>query len=285
LAVDRVNARTRHDGPVHNPGLRRAPAQRRSAERFDRILDAAAVLLDERGYEQLSTREVAARAEVPIGSVYRFFSNKRALVEALADRNLEEYAVRVHRRITAADAAYAAEAAHAAGAGETRDARDAAARGPAFPAWSAAVSVVVDEYVAMLRAVPGFARVSFAGPGAGPDLNDRANRTVAARLGALLAGPLGLDPADERLRVAFAVGVEAADALLKLAFRADPAGDPEIVAETKFLLLAYLERAFPDRDRAGAGPYAPAADRSAAPVGVAAAALGPAEPGPRPPGC
>jgi AcrR family transcriptional regulator len=256
LAWNRVNARTRHDGPVHNPGLRRAPAQRRSAERFDRILDAAAVLLDERGYEQLSTREVAARAGVPIGSVYRFFSNKRALVEALADRNLEEYAIRVRRRV-AEDAA----------------ADVAAARGPAFPAWSAAVSVVVDEYVAMLRAVPGFARVSFAGPAAGPDLNDRANRTVAARLGALLAAPLGLDPADERLRVAFAVGVEAADALLKLAFRADPAGDPVIVAETKLLLLAYLERAFVGRAGPGAGPYA----ASAAPFAVAAS--GPADAG------
>jgi AcrR family transcriptional regulator len=254
---------------VHTPGLRRAPAQRRSAERFGRILDAAAVLLDERGYEQLSTREVAARAGVPIGSVYRFFSNKRALVEALADRNLEEYAIRVSRRIITA------------GAGET------AAEGSAFPAWSAAVSVVVDEYVAMLRAVPGFARVSFAGPAPGPDLNDRANRTVAARLGALLAAPLGLDPADERLRVAFAVGVEAADALLKLAFRADPAGDPAIVAETKLLLLAYLERAFAGRERPGAGPYVPAAAHSAAPavapVAVAAAVSGPAEPGHRPP--
>ena len=59
--------------------------QRRSAERLARILDACAELLDETGYEELSTRAVAVRAGVPIGSVYRFFGNKRALADALAD--------------------------------------------------------------------------------------------------------------------------------------------------------------------------------------------------------
>ncbi len=48
-----------------NTNLRRAPVQQRSAERLARILDACAELLDETGYEQLSTRAVAARAEVP----------------------------------------------------------------------------------------------------------------------------------------------------------------------------------------------------------------------------
>ncbi|MFE7516664.1 TetR/AcrR family transcriptional regulator, partial [Streptomyces sp. NPDC057540] len=36
------------------------------------------------------------------------------------------------------------------------------------------------------------------------------------------------------------VGVETADALVRLAFRADPAGDPALVAETRCLLHAYL---------------------------------------------
>lgn len=37
--------------------------------------------------------------------------------------------------------------------------------------------------------------------------------------------------------------MEAADALLQLAFHTDPAGDPRIVAETKVLLHAYLAQA------------------------------------------
>ncbi|MGO4760328.1 TetR/AcrR family transcriptional regulator, partial [Streptomyces sp. 2MCAF27] len=87
------------DGGVPIPPLRRAPVQRRSAERLGRILDACAELLDETGYEDLSTRAVAERAGVPIGSVYRFFSNKRAMAEALAHRNLDQYAARVTERL------------------------------------------------------------------------------------------------------------------------------------------------------------------------------------------
>src|SRR3954447_23385478 len=45
--------------------LRRAPVQRRSAERLTRILDACADLLDEVGYDTLSTRAVAPRGRRP----------------------------------------------------------------------------------------------------------------------------------------------------------------------------------------------------------------------------
>lgn len=39
---------------------------------------------------------------------------------------------------------------------------------------------------------------------------------------------------------ALLVAVEAADAVLKLAFRADPAGDPRLIAECKQLVHRYL---------------------------------------------
>lgn len=202
--------------------LRRAPVQRRSAQRLARILDACAEVLEETGYEDLSTRAVAGRAGVPIGSVYRFFPNKRAMAEALARRNLDAYADRITARLTA----------------------------PAHTPlpWRHAMDVVVDEYLAMKRTVPGFALVEFTVPA--PSASRQANYEVADRLLALFAGPLGLDPDDERLRTAFLVGVETADALLQLAFRTDPAGDPALVTETKLLLRAYLARYL---DGAGAG--------------------------------
>ncbi|MYU48231.1 TetR/AcrR family transcriptional regulator, partial [Streptomyces sp. SID7803] len=46
---------------------------------------------------------------------------------------------------------------------------------------------------------------------------------------------------DDLLR-AILVCVEAADALLKLAFRSDPSGDGAIVDETRELIHAYLAR-------------------------------------------
>ncbi|MFF3255396.1 TetR/AcrR family transcriptional regulator [Actinacidiphila glaucinigra] len=208
---------------VHSSGngLRRVPVQQRSAERFARILDAAAAILDEGGYEELSTREVAARAGVPIGSVYRFFSNKRAMADALARRNLDTYLAGVTDRLDALGA-------------------DRGAAG----GWRRLIDVVVDQYVAMRRTVPGFALVSFAGPAPGPAVNDLANHLVADRLRALLIAPLGSAGVavtdDRRLRTAFVVGVEAADALLKMAFRADPQGEAALIAETKVLLRAYL---------------------------------------------
>lgn len=186
--------------------LRRAPVQQRSTERLERILDACAQLLDEAGYERLSTRAVAARAGVPIGSVYRFFADKRAMADALAHRNLDDFLGRTAARLAAPEA----------GTG-----------------WRAAVEILVDEYTAMKRTAPGFALLDFGVPG-------ESNHDLAERLPALLGDRLPADPQQPRVRLALTVAVEAADAALQLAFRTDPAGDPQLVAETKQLLLAYL---------------------------------------------
>ncbi|MEU6929873.1 TetR/AcrR family transcriptional regulator [Streptomyces sp. NPDC046374] len=190
--------------------------QQRSAERLARILDACAELLDEAGYEQLSTRAVAARAGVPIGSVYRFFGNKRALAAALAHRNLDRYAARIAARLDVlpADGDHAVTAV-------------------------GLVDAVLDEYIAMKRTVPGFARVDFGIPAPGEAGEEHPNQLVADRICGLLAAPLGRS-ADEALRRKVLVGVEATDALLQLAFRADPSGDPALIAETRALLRSYL---------------------------------------------
>ncbi|MBU3863287.1 TetR family transcriptional regulator [Streptomyces sp. 4503] len=227
------------DGGVPIPPLRRQPVQRRSTERLGRILDACAELLDEISYEELSTRAVAERANVPIGSVYRFFSNKRAMAEALAHRNLDEYAARITRRLAASDSG------PDSGPGSGPDGGGG---------WREAMDVVVDEYLAMKRGAPGFALIEFGNPVPATARPQRPNHLVADRLRMLLTdrlasgGPGGTgdnggdEAADERLRVAFLVAVETADALLRLAFRVDPEGDPAIVAETKELLRAYLAR-------------------------------------------
>ncbi|MFG2891728.1 TetR/AcrR family transcriptional regulator [Streptomyces sp. NPDC048248] len=204
--------------------LRRVPVQRRSAQRLARILDACAELLEETGYEDLSTRAVAGRAGVPIGSVYRFFPHKRAMAEALARRNLDAYADRITARLSAS----------------------------AEPlAWRHAMDVVLDEYLAMKRTVPGFALVEFTVPA--PQESRQANYEVADRLRELFAGRLGLDATDEGLRTAFLVAVETADALLQLAFRTDPGGDPAIITETGHLLRAYLGRYLDDGPAGGSG--------------------------------
>jgi AcrR family transcriptional regulator len=54
------------------------------------IIDAAAQVLTEDGYDGASTNRIAARAGVGIGSVYRYFADKEELVEAVVDRVTEQ---------------------------------------------------------------------------------------------------------------------------------------------------------------------------------------------------
>ncbi|MFF4982083.1 TetR family transcriptional regulator [Streptomyces sp. NPDC001046] len=194
--------------------LRRAPVQRRSAERLTRILDACADLLDEVGYDALSTRAVAQRAGVPIGSVYRFFGNKRQMADALAQRNLERYTVRVAQRLE--------------GAGVEGG-------------WRGAVDAVLDEYLEMKRTAPGFSLVDFGNQIPVGARQAEPNHRVADRLTELLAGRLGREP-DEDLRRVFLVAVETADTLVHLAFRLAPEGDPKVIEEARQMLRAYLAR-------------------------------------------
>ncbi|WP_133913558.1 TetR family transcriptional regulator [Streptomyces sp. NBC_00582] len=194
--------------------LRRAPVQRRSAERLTRILDACADLLDEVGYDALSTRAVAQRAGVPIGSVYRFFGNKRQMADALAQRNLERWSERVTERLK--------EARH----GD----------------WRAVMDAVLDEYLAMKRTAPGFSLVDFGNQIPVGARQAEPNHRVADRLADLLSAHLDRTP-DDDLRRTFLIAVETADTLVQLAFRVDPEGDAKVIAEMRELLRAYLGRA------------------------------------------
>ncbi len=64
----------------------RLPKQARSRKRFDRILEAAAALFAEIGYDAVTTDDIAARADTSVGGLYRFFPDKLAIFHALADR-------------------------------------------------------------------------------------------------------------------------------------------------------------------------------------------------------
>ncbi|MER7207382.1 TetR/AcrR family transcriptional regulator [Streptosporangium sp. NPDC000239] len=214
---------------VSGETLRRRPAQRRSLERVERMLDECARLLDEVGYDALTTKEVARRAEVPIGTFYQFFPDKQGLARALALRNLDAFLGRVTARLT-----------------EVR-----------LSDWTEMVDLAIDEFVAMKRTTPGFAVVDFGEvlltPG-GPALEGtertldtalRNNVVVADRLKAIIIDLLGV-PGGRGLDRALIVAVEAADAVLKLAFRAQPGGDPELIGECKRLVRRYLSAHLPD---------------------------------------
>jgi AcrR family transcriptional regulator len=195
--------------------LRRTPVQVRSVAKVARMLDACAEIVDEVGYEALSTTLIAEKAEVAIGSVYQFFPDKRAIVAALTQRNVEAYVRRLADRLSSG--------------GLTR--------------WVEAVDVALDEYIDMHRHVPGFRTLHF---GDVVDLNlldpDRDNNAVIVdHLGTVLERQFGL-ARDDRLEFALAMAVEMADALVTAAFRYNVDGDERILAETKEIIRDYLDR-------------------------------------------
>jgi AcrR family transcriptional regulator len=75
---------TRKRRPSLKP--RKQPTQARSSETVNVILEAAARILETRGFAGYTTNAVAERAGVSIGSLYQYFPNKDALTAALIDR-------------------------------------------------------------------------------------------------------------------------------------------------------------------------------------------------------
>jgi AcrR family transcriptional regulator len=61
----------------------RVPKRARGKQRVAELLEAAAAVFAEKGYEAATMTEIAARAGAPIGSLYQFFPVKEALADAL----------------------------------------------------------------------------------------------------------------------------------------------------------------------------------------------------------
>lgn len=70
--------------------MRRQPQQARSIERVNHILNVADEVFSEMGFEAATTIEIAARAKISVGSLYRFFPDKVAILKALAACYLEQ---------------------------------------------------------------------------------------------------------------------------------------------------------------------------------------------------
>jgi len=195
--------------------LRRVPVQGRSVARVARMLDACAELVDEVGYEQLTTTLLAERAGVAIGSIYQFFPDKRAVVQALTLRSLEAYLQRISGRLSSAT----------------------------FTHWWDGVDAAIDEYIDMHRTVPGFRTLHF-GDVVDVHLLDEErdnNAVIASALVGLLVTDLDMQSGPD-VEFAVMIAVEAADALIQVAFRRDPNGDPRVLAEAKSLIREYLQR-------------------------------------------
>jgi len=69
---------------------RREPLQQRSLARAQQILDVTARLLDEVGFDALTTILIARDMGISVGTLYHYFPNKHAIMYAMAEQWLRE---------------------------------------------------------------------------------------------------------------------------------------------------------------------------------------------------
>lgn len=194
--------------------LRNTPVQARSRERLALLLSTADTLLATEGAEALTTTRIAADAGVALGSLYHFFEGKEGIVEALALRYWRSF----EDRVTALADADAAE--------------------PVADPVAAVVTTLADA----LRSEPGFLALWYGGLRTVRvrDVTRPVRGGFARQIGRILA--VHWPDADPALHARAAeMVVRTGDALLRDAFRLDPAGDADLLAETQVLLGAYLD--------------------------------------------
>lgn len=178
--------------------LRNEPVQARSTARLAGLLDAAAAVVDELGYERLTTAMVAERADASIGTVYRYFPDRIAVLQALAARNLE----RTLAKVTA----------------ELADTKHAN--------WADALGAGIGVLVQAFRGEPGFRSLRVGDViDLRPNPNERTyNSIVAEAMLTALAERFGI-PVTTQSRFDFEVAIEISDALAARAFTFDPQGE------------------------------------------------------------
>jgi AcrR family transcriptional regulator len=195
--------------PRRRRSVRTEPTQRRSSQRLDALLDAAAEIVDESGFERLTTQMVAERAGASIGTVYRYFPDRVAVLHSLRERSVRRFRERVADDLDGVELA----------------------------SWWQVVDVSLDACAALYRDEPGFSVVHAARrETAEGDIEPE----FAHRLASLIEAEFGFDADQAELRFRLGVAIELGDALISRAFERHESGDERYLAEAKRLVHAYL---------------------------------------------
>src|SRR4029453_10347527 len=68
--------------PDANDRMTQSAREKKQAERRGRVIEAAMVLARDGGYDAVHMRDVSAKADVAMGTIYRYFSSKDELLAA-----------------------------------------------------------------------------------------------------------------------------------------------------------------------------------------------------------
>lgn len=192
--------------------VRNEPVQARASARVESLLDATASVIEDGGYEVLTTAMVAHAANTSIGTVYRYFPDRIALLVALAARNAERLSVRIERAL--------ADEAHTS--------------------WWDALEAASAEYVIAYREIPSFRMLR---TGDMLDLGPRSEPTTSERVLEYMLRALvqrfGFEDTP-RSRAALDESMAIIDAMSLLAFVRDRDGDPAILELAHTLARRHL---------------------------------------------
>lgn len=194
--------------------LRISPRQERSRRTLDVILDTTAAVVAADGFTAVTTADIAERAGIAIGTFYRFYPDREALLAALRTRT---YAGYLELLIAAFD------------------------RKPPRT-WKQAVTTMIDVNIECYRTIPAFAIVDLSLLAADADEREAHLRRAALYLDAIVEclTDFGL-PTSKAWRMRLEVALQQASALTSLAFLRDASGDRRILAEARRLPLDYLQ--------------------------------------------
>lgn len=195
--------------PSRKRSIRTEPTQRRSTQRLEALLDAAAEIVDETGFERLTTQMVAERAGASIGTVYRYFPDRVAVLHALRERSVRRFRERVADEMERAQ----------------------------LDTWWDVLEVALDACASLYRDEPGFSVVNAgrreaAAVDGEPEFAHRIAQLIEAEF------DLGADAGELRFRLGIAI--ELGDSLTGRAFERASAGDERYLAEAKRLVHDYL---------------------------------------------
>ncbi|APB33656.1 TetR family transcriptional regulator [Gloeomargarita lithophora Alchichica-D10] len=208
------------DRPATASGMRRQPRQARSQERVNRILDVAEELFAQQGYAATTTNGIAAQAQVPIGSLYQFFPDKTAILQALAER----YGEMLHQQLTAIHEIQPVPTSLADYVEQLIDTTDRFfSENPSYYAIFMEVQGTIRELEAIDEATDA--------------------KLIRDLSQALARWSANLEPANDQV-MAFVL-VKAIGTLLWLSLGQKPAFRQQLVKETKRLALSYLQSYFP----------------------------------------
>ncbi|UFS60772.1 TetR family transcriptional regulator [Subtercola endophyticus] len=196
--------------------VRNEPVQVRSSTRISALVDAAAEVVEEVGVERMTTAMVAERAGASIGTVYRYFPDRIAVLSALSLRSMDRFLRQTRENIL-------------------REKPET---------WIDLLMVSFDTGVEMHRTEVGFTSIRLGDLVSYPEVEPSGIRSarIAKAFAAIISEDFGLAETDE-LTLRIEMSVNMTDALLTRAFVTDKKGDEAIIAEARKIVHGYLTTA------------------------------------------